>query len=283
MVATSQISAKTRLEFREYFVGTSIARVDDAFALAGIAAREDFIPSCGGARRSRVEQYYAALDLAKWSDIRRLLVVFEHVLLELEQQVTHGDEVTKKYAAKTLDTLLKCVRRDGFEWTRGRLVGSPQAAQLRDIRDAISGADSPELARQLSRLRESVDDDPALAIGTAKELLETTCKTILDEQGISIDPSWDVPDLLKATRKQLKFMPEDVPDAAKGADTIKRLLSSLGQIGHGLAELRNLYGSGHGRSARSRGLSARHARLAVGAVTALVQFLFETHRDRKRQ
>lgn len=102
MVATSQISAKTRLEFREYFVGTSIARVDDAFALAGIAAREDFIPSCGGARRCRVEQYYAALDLAKWSDIRRLLVVFEHVLLELEQQVTHGDEVTKKYAAKTL-------------------------------------------------------------------------------------------------------------------------------------------------------------------------------------
>jgi hypothetical protein len=275
------VSPKTRLEFREYFVGTSIARVDDAFMIAGIECRHDHIPACNGARRGRVEQYYASLDFSKRSDVRRLLLVYEHVLDEVEEQLKHGDEHSKRYSERTLESLLRCVRRDGLDWVAGRLVSVSRTTQLHDIHDAISSLAAPELGRQLERLRDAVDDDPALAIGTAKEMLETTCKTILEESGCTVLPEWDVPELLKATRKQLKLLPEDVPDAARGAETIRKLLGSLGQIGHGLAELRNLYGSGHGRSGRAKGLSSRHARLAVGAVATLVQFLFETHRERK--
>ncbi len=277
------ISPKTRLEFREYFVGTSVAHIDDAFALAGIRPREDFTPTCSGVRRGRVEQYYVNVDFSKWSEVKGVLVVYEHILDEVEQQLKHGDEYAKKYAEKHQDLLLRCLRRDGFDWADGKLVSITQTTQLRDIRDAVASLEAPELTRQLERLREAVDDDPGLAIGTAKEMLETTCKTILDDLGVAIQPNWDIPELLRETRKQLKLLPDDIPDAARGAETIKRLLSSLGQIGHGLAELRNLYGSGHGRSGRVKGLSSRHARLAVGAVTTLVQFLFETHRDRKRR
>jgi hypothetical protein len=275
------VSRKTRLEFREYFVGTSLAHVDDAFALADIEPCDSFTPPCSGARRGRVEQYYASLDFSKSSDVRRILIVYEHVLDRLEHQAKHGDEFSKKYAEEKLDSLYRCLRRDGFEWVNGKLVLVSQATQLRCVQNAIVTINTPELARQLERLRNAVDDDPGLAIGTAKEMLETTCKTILEEQDVAVDLAWDVPELLKATRKQLKLLPDDIPDAARGAETMKRLLSCLGQIGHCLAELRNLYGSGHGRSGRTKGLSPRHARLAVGAVATLVQFLFETHRDRK--
>jgi hypothetical protein len=275
------ISPKTRLEFREYFVSTSVARVDDAFALAAIPLREHFDPPCSGARRSRVEQYYVSVDFANWRDVRRVLVVYEHVLDELEHEVAHGEDPWKQYAVKTLDSLLRCVRRDGFHWVDGHLVPASKRSQLRDLHDAITAANAPELAQQLSRLRRAVDEDSALAIGTPKEMLETTCKTILEDQGVSFDSGSDLPELLKATRSTLKLLPDDIPQAARGASTIKRLLSSLGQIGSGLAELRNLYGSGHGRPARAKGLSARHARLAVGAVATLVQFLFDTHRERK--
>ena len=102
------ISPKTRLEFREHFVSTSVAHVDDAFALAGIPLRDDFVPPCSGARRSRVEQYYVNVDFSKRTDARRVLVVYEHVLDELEHQVAHGDDYSKKYATKTLDSLLRC-------------------------------------------------------------------------------------------------------------------------------------------------------------------------------
>lgn len=275
------VSPKTRLAFREYFVGTSVARVEDAFSLAGIVSKDEFTPTCVGARRSRVEQFYASIDFSKWSDVKRLLRVYEHVLDELEQHINHGDEFSKRNAERTIDSLFRCLRRDGFEWVDGKLVSASSAAGLRDIHDAISALSAPELSRQLTRLRDAVDDDPGLAIGTAKEMLESACKTILEESGVEVSSGWDVPELLKATRKQLKLLPEDIADSARGAETIKKLLGSLGQVGHGLAELRNLYGSGHGRSGHSKGLASRHARLAVGAVATLVQFLFETHQERK--
>lgn len=75
----------------------------------------------------------------------------------------------------------------------------------------------------------------------------------------------------------MKLVPDDVPDAAKGARTIKALLSSLATVVHGLAEIRSLYGTGHGRDGKARGVTSRHTRLAVGAATALVTFAFQTH------
>ncbi len=276
-MARDLISPKTRQRFREYFVTTSLSRIDDAFGPAGVRCDEEFDPTVGGRRRRRVEQYYKTLNLALHADVRKLLAVYEHVLDELEDQIRRGNQPLQR----TFDDLLRCIERDGFSWKGGQLVPSGALTGVRDIQAAVAGLDAPELARQLNRLRDSIDQDPALAIGTAKEMLETTCKTILEDLRVPIYPTWDVAALLRETRKQLRLLPEDVPESAKGADIIRRLLSNLGQLGVGLSELRNLYGSGHGRSANTKGLSERHARLAVGAVATVVQFLFETHRERK--
>jgi hypothetical protein len=91
----------------------------------------------------------------------------------------------------------------------------------------------------------------------------------------------DIPTLTKETLKELKLVPDGVPDSARGSDVIKRLLNNLGTVGNGLAELRGLYGSGHGKHAKSSGLKPRHAKLAVGAASSLATFLFETHLDTK--
>ena len=102
------------------------------------------------------------------------------------------------------------------------------------------------LAEQIRRMESSIEADPSLAIGTAKELIETCCKTILAERGKPVVGTPDVSTLTKDTLKELKLIPEGIPDTARGADVIKRLLSNLGMIGNGLAELRGLYGTGHG-------------------------------------
>jgi hypothetical protein len=82
---------------------------------------------------------------------------------------------------------------------------------------------------------------------------------------------------LQAALKELKLVPEGIPEKARGADVIKRLLSNLGTIGNGLAELRGLYGTGHGQHGATTGLEPRHARLAVGSAATLCTFMFETH------
>lgn len=135
---------------------------------------------------------------------------------------------------------------------------------------------------QIRRMEQAVLNDPDLAIGTAKELIETCCKTILSEQGVSISNSADIPALTKNTLKKLNLVPENVSSAAKGSDVIKRVLQNLGAIGNGLAELRGLYGTGHGKHVQSKGLLTRHAKLAVGTASTLVTFLFDTHQETKK-
>jgi len=56
-----------------------------------------------------------------------------------------------------------------------------------------------------------------------------------------------------------------VDDGVKAAETIRALLGNLATVAQRMAELRNPYGTGHGKAAKASGLQPRHARLAVGA------------------
>ncbi len=155
-------------------------------------------------------------------------------------------------------------------------AGGPSLNPLKEHAKVLN---ANHLAEQIRRLEASVKTDPSLAIGTAKELIETCCKTILAERGKPVSGMPDVSTLTKETLKELKLVPEGVSEAARGADVIKRLLSNLGTIGNGLAELRGLYGTGHGKHGSASGLGVRHAKLAVGVAATLTVFLFETHKE----
>lgn len=156
--------------------------------------------------------------------------------------------------------------------------GGPRLSRLKEHARVM---DARHLAEQIQRMESAVDSDPRLAIGTAKELIETCCRTILAERGETISEPADVQDLTKATFKALRLVAAGVPDERKGADIIKRLLNNLATVGLGLAELRNLYGTGHGKHGKAGGLASRHAKLAVGAAATLATFLFETHTETK--
>jgi hypothetical protein len=110
--------------------------------------------------------------------------------------------------------------------------------------------------------------------------VETCCKSILSERDISFSPSDDLPKLVRKTVQQLELTPDDIPNTAKASDTIKRLLSNMASITQGVAELRNHYGTGHGKLNVSKGLQPRHAKLAVGAASTLAVFLTETHNSK---
>jgi hypothetical protein len=185
------------------------------------------------------------------------------------------------------------LRNDGFqivEKTRlsgkpvfvGRHVGVGITPALGAAKATLGGTDPGYIAQQITRMEAAVLNDPTLAIGTAKELVETCCKTILEARGITFSRSADLPELIKTTVKTLELAPANIPESSKAADTIKRLLSNLATITNGIAELRNQYGTGHGKAAGSKGLGSRHAKLAVGAASTLAVFLAETHNEKPR-
>jgi hypothetical protein len=183
------------------------------------------------------------------------------------------------------------LRNDGFqvvEKTRmsgkpvfiGRHVGVSVTPGLSAARTTLGGTDPGYVSQQITRMEAAVLNDPALAIGTAKELVETCCKTILQARSVSFSRSADLPELTKLAVKALELTPDDIPEKTKAVDTIKRLLSNLATVTQGIAELRNHYGTGHGKAAGAKGLGPRHAKLAVGAASTLAVFLAETHNDR---
>lgn len=161
----------------------------------------------------------------------------------------------------------------------GRNVGVVSLPGVDAAKESLTGSDIVYVTQQITRMEAAVLNDPGLAIGTAKELLETCCKTILSERGIEPPRNDDLGQLVKRTVRELKLTPKDIPDEAKAVDTIRVLLSNLAAITNGIAALRNKYGTGHGKAASYKGLGPRHAKLAVGAASTLAVFLVETHRE----
>lgn len=176
---------------------------------------------------------------------------------------------------------------DGFEIVeRAQVSGRPvfaarqlvgKSPSVASLKKTLGRTDMSYVIQQITRMEAAVEKDPALAIGTAKELLETCCKTILSDRNVVPGKATDLPALVKLTTKALALTPQDIPDKAAAVETIRRLLSNLATIVSGVAELRNYYGTGHGKHAKAKGLQSRHGRLVAGAASTLALFLIETH------
>lgn len=142
---------------------------------------------------------------------------------------------------------------------------------------------SEYMASQINNMHNTIETSPYDAIGKAKELYESCCKTILIENDIIISSNWNVSHLSKEVLKILKLTPDDISDTVKASDTIKQLLGNLSAISQSMAELRNSYGSGHGKDIKFKGLTPRHARLAVGAAVTAVHFIWETYEEQQKK
>ena len=186
----------------------------------------------------------------------------------------------------------ECLARDGWEVAEvSQLYGKPvfagrprtglkSPARSLDLNDHDRLDDPAAIRDHLSRIERGLARDPAEAIASSKEMVETICKLILDDYGIAYAPRAEVLDLYKLVASALRLNAEAVPDSAKGSQAAQKTLRTLVTTIQSLAELRNELGLGHGRAKRSPALS-RHGRLAFNAAVAVVEFLLDTWQVRR--
>lgn len=213
-----------------------------------------------------------ASDIDRTKLLRDLFAYYEENM-EYEYNPNYDDESwwgnTSKYDEKFGNLYHKC---------------KPIIDALDDVTVAIAKTadnikakfSSEYLSQQIDLMMTMQTNNPTDAIGKAKELIESCCKTILDELGVKWDKNDDVPQLTSKVMKELNLLPSNVQPTDQGADTIKAILGSLRAIPTKLAELRNPFGSGHGKSASFKGLEERHAKLAVGSSITFVDFIWST-------
>lgn len=185
------LSIKTRQVFRENMVGWVLREIADEFDAAKVDCDLSFQPPVSGQRRTLVEQYYHTVNWADPRQVRQVLQVFESVLYRAEQL---AEEVTytpgwQEQRKKDVEKLIHFLQRDGFQWEGGRIVSGAGIPSLVSIKDTAAMFDAKHMADQIRRMESAVESDPSLAIGTAKELIETCCKTILSERGKPVNGS----------------------------------------------------------------------------------------------
>lgn len=139
--------------------------------------------------------------------------------------------------------------------------------------------DHSALLDHLDAIGRDISADPAGAITSCKDLVETMCKLILDKLGIAYGKD-DLPALYKRVSVELGLARESVPGHVKGSEAAQKTLGGMNSAIQGLAELRNQLGRGHGRTTASPALE-RHARLAFNTAVALTEFLYDTLQDRE--
>jgi len=286
-ITVDNIRLYGRLEEPEF-----LGRIFDLNSLPSTDGR--FKNAAGDIWQHRVNNPFDWPDNWLFSDSRLNLMgcddgLYLRFLCETMHPVVRPDVTESERLCQLYNSFLK---QDGFQLIEkarmsgkpiyaGRYIGIISAPGISAAKELLTGADVAYVAQQITRMESSVTNDPDLAIGTAKELVETCCKTILHERNIEFPKNIDLPQLVKLTSKELQLTPDDIPDQAKASVTVKRLLNNLATITQGITELRNQYGTGHGKISKAKGLTSRHAKLAVGAASTLAVFLMETHLVRK--
>lgn len=283
-ILVEQVSWSGRLEEPEF-----LSRLFDLQKLPSTDSR--FNNAFGDIRQHRIYNYDWEDDWFFYDSRFNLLRAEDETFLQflcemLHPVVRHDSEEVQRLKQAFNAVLI----RDGYELVErakisgrpvfaARLVVASGANALQSVKELFQDAGATYVLKQITRMEAAIHDDPGLAIGTAKELVETVCKTILSERDVEIEGTPNVPKLVKQTTKLLALTPSDIPEAAKARGTIRVLLSNFATITQGIAELRNHYGTGHGKGATVKGLQPRHAKLAVGAASTLAVFLLETHEE----
>jgi hypothetical protein len=148
----------------------------------------------------------------------------------------------------------------------------------------LDGPTVEVIEQQVRALEDAIERVPDFAFDLSKALVETVCKTILEDIGRPADPKWDLPRIMRETTIWLSMLPPGHPNAAKARESISKTLNGLQTAVQGLCELRSSYGlASHGRDAFSARLDLRQATLAAQAADTIVAFLYRTHRDARTQ
>jgi hypothetical protein len=61
-------------------------------------------------------------------------------------------------------------------------MGGRAVLRAKSVADAL---DAAWMQKEIERVENAIDRDPALAIGTAKELVESCCKSVLTKRGVT--------------------------------------------------------------------------------------------------
>ena len=147
---------------------------------------------------------------------------------------------------------------------------------LKDIPDIDSKLNSDNNRKYVTRMMTNIEKDPEVVIGTAKDWIESIFKTFLKTKKIEYSEDGNLPKLANLVFKEIQKI-SDEKNETKSNEITKQMLRVLSTLVHDIAELRNNYGSGHGKESEKLQLGPIYASLAANAAATLAMYMFQTY------
>jgi hypothetical protein len=211
------------------------------------------------------DRHYKRLrsELMENEETKRLLPSFIRTSRDLSQFWAHISN-TSGYAARR--KLIWEAFQPLLDLVEGR-----QPLTAKQLTDALDSLTLDEVNRVWQRGLERLKTDPPGAITAARTLLESTCKHILDAEGVAYDESIELPKLYRLTAQSLQLSPDQASE-----QLFKQVLGACHTVVEGVAAMRNRLGDAHGKGAKAAKPEERHARLALNLAGSAAAFLVET-------
>ena len=131
------------------------------------------------------------------------------------------------------------------------------------------------LDEQLARLQKNIDD-PAAALGFAKELLEAVMKFVIEDGGLPLTGKENFPYLIAVSFDRLNFKTRVVDESIPGAKAVRAIYQSAKTVVESVNELRNEHGTGHGRTLPTA-LREETAVYVVREAVHVAELMLSTH------
>ena len=147
---------------------------------------------------------------------------------------------------------------------------------LKDIQDIGSDLNSDNNRKYVTRMMTNIERDPELVIGTAKDWIESIFKTFLKMKKIEYSEDGNLPKLVTLVFNEIRKI-SDEKNETKSNEITKQMLRVLSALVQDISELRNNYGSGHGKESEKLQLGPIYASLAANAAATLATYMFQTY------
>jgi hypothetical protein len=165
--------------------------------------------------------------------------------------------------------------REHFDKTLNYLESKQGNIVANHALQAITKVDENYIKAEWEKALHRISADPEAAITSARTLIETTCKYILDQLNVDYDDVVDLPKLYKIVADNLNLAPDRHTEPL-----FKQILGGCQSVVNGLGALRNKLSDSHGKKATQARPSKRHAEFAVNLAGSMTLFLLETYSER---
>lgn len=145
----------------------------------------------------------------------------------------------------------------------------------KNVTGVLEKFDAAHVSAAWTKALERRTTDPEGAITSARTLLESVCKHILDIEGVHYEEKDDLPKLYRKTAEKLNIAPSQHTE-----EVFKMILGGCTAVVEGLGTLRNRLSDAHGKGKIAARPAPRHAELAVNLSGALTQFVLSTWEDK---